>query len=124
MVVDTSALLAVLFAEPPAAWLAERMNEHARVLCMSTVNLTEALILARDRRPHTFPALERRILRGTIRFVAPSMTQARIAAHARLKYPLNLGDCFAYALAAEAGLPILATDPDFRRTDAEVVIPP
>ena len=51
MVVDTSILIAVFFDEAQAAWAAEQMNQHAAVLRMSTVNLTETLILLRDRQP-------------------------------------------------------------------------
>lgn len=58
-----------------------------------------------------------------IRFVAPDARQARIAARARLSFPLNLGDCFAYALASVEGAPILTTDADFRSVDVQVVLP-
>ncbi len=39
------------------------------------------------------------------------------------RYPLNLGGCFAYALATVEDLPILALDGDFRSTDRPVVHP-
>jgi uncharacterized protein with PIN domain len=45
MVVDTSVLLAIFFAEPFGEWAAARLGEHAGHLCMSTVNLTETLRL-------------------------------------------------------------------------------
>ena len=47
-----------------------------------------------------------------------------MAAEARLRYPLNLGDCFAYALAVEQGTSILTLDTDFRAVDRPVVMPP
>jgi ribonuclease VapC len=34
---------------------------------------------------------------------------------------LNLGDCFAYALADQSGLPLLSTGADFAATDLEVI---
>ncbi len=123
MIVDTSALLAVLFDEPGAARVSDLMNQHAADLCMSTVNVAETLILLRDRAPRLFPILERRILEAGIRFVAPDLEQAKIAAEARLRYPLNLGDCFAYALARTEGQPLLTLDRDFRKTDLEVLLP-
>lgn len=42
---------------------------------------------------------------------------ADIAARARLTFPLNLGDCFAYALARAEQCPILTLDEDFRAVD-------
>ncbi|HYN21278.1 MAG TPA: type II toxin-antitoxin system VapC family toxin [Thermoanaerobaculia bacterium] len=123
MVVDTSALLAIFFAEPFGHWAAERLAERAGELCMSTVNLTETLIRLRDRQPHLFERIEAELLSSGIRFVPPDVQQARVAAEARIRYPLNLGDCFAYALATVEDLPILAIDRDFRAIDRPVVHP-
>ncbi len=90
---------------------------------MSTVNLTEVLIRLRDRQPERAPELEERLLASGIRFLAPDVAQARIAAEARLLYPLNLGDCFAYALAVTENCPLLTLDGDFRSLPCEVLIP-
>lgn len=124
MVVDTSALLAVFFDEPHAAWVASQMTANARALRMSTVNLAEALIHIRDRQPQLAEELSERLLTSGIRFVAPDIEQAATAARARLAYPLNLGDCFAYALATAEDCTILAVDADFRKTDWPVLLPP
>ena len=123
MVVDTSALLAIFFAEPNAQWAADRLAEHAGNLLMSTVNLTETLIRVRDRQPHLFEKVEEELLNSGIRFIAPDVQQARIAAEARIRFPLNLGDCFAYALATVEDLPILALDSDFGSTGRAVLRP-
>ena len=123
MVVDTSVLLAVFFAEPHGPWAAARLGEYAGALRMSTVNLAETLIRLRDRQPTLYPQLEARVLGSGIRFVAPTVEQARVAAEARVRLPLNLGDCFAYALAVTEGCPILTLDADFRRTEHAVVMP-
>lgn len=123
MVVDTSVLLAIFFEEPHATWAADRLAEHAAELRMSTVNLTEALIRIRDRQPQRYRELEDEILRSGIRFVPPDIRQAQIAAEARLRYPLNLGDCFAYALATVEGCAILALDGDFPKADRPVLMP-
>jgi ribonuclease VapC len=123
MVVDTSALLAIFFAEPHGEWVAARLAEHASELRMSTVNLTETLIRVRDRQPRDFGEIEAQLLGSGIRFIPPDVQQARIAAEARLRYPLNLGDCFAYALASVEDCPILALDGDFRSTDRPVLSP-
>lgn len=124
MVVDSSALLAVLFEEPPAQWVSEQLQAHQDDLLMSTVNLTECLILLGDRKPALLDDLTERILRSGIRFIPPTVEHAREAAAARLRFPLNLGDCFAYALARSEGTAVLTTDRDFSRLDVEALLPP
>jgi uncharacterized protein with PIN domain len=82
MAVDTSALLAVFFAESTADWVAARLSESTSPLCMSTVNLTETLIRVRDQRPESFAEIEETLLNSGIRFVPPDVEQARIVAEA------------------------------------------
>ena len=123
MVVDSSALLAVLLGEPASAWVVERLTENSDRLLMSTVNLTEVLIRLRDLQPDDFEVLRGELYRGWVRYVPPNTTHAEIAAQARLEYPLNLGDCFAYALAVVEDCPILTLDTDFRVVDRPVLMP-
>lgn len=117
---DTSALLAVYFEEAHAEWVTAQLTEHAPELRMSTVNLTETLIRVRDRQPQLADEVEAALLSSVIRFVPPTVEHARIAAEARLRLPLNLGDCFAYALARAEGCPILTLDEDFQKADVPV----
>lgn len=124
MVVDTSALLAILFDEPHGAWCADRMAEAKGDVVMSTVNLAETLILIADRRPGAMKTVEEEVVSsGAIRFVPPDAEQARAAAAARIRFPLNLGDCFAYALALAEDAPILTLDRDFLATGHPLVMP-
>jgi ribonuclease VapC len=123
MVVDTSIFLALFFNERESSWVEEQLERNRPALRMSTVNLTEFLILLEDRQPQLADKIREEVLSSGIRFVPPTINQACQAAAARLKYPLNLGDCFAYALAMEEGCPILTLDGDFKKTDALVVIP-
>jgi ribonuclease VapC len=123
VVVDTSLLVAVFFGERHAAWATEQLAQSAGEIRMSTVNLVETLILLRDRQPTLAAELEERLLTSGIRFVAPDVEQTRLAAAARLRFPLNLGDCFAYALAKVEGCAILTLDQDFRAVDCPVVLP-
>lgn len=123
MVIDTSAILAVFFAERHGDWVATQMMTHVRELRMSTVNLTETLIHLQDRQPQLFHELEEKLLYSGIRFVAPDLEQSRIAALARLQFPLNLGDCFAYALAKQENCPILTLDKDFRVLSHTIISP-
>ena len=123
MIVDASALLALLFDESSAGRIEEILETERDQLQMSTVNLAETLIVAQSRQPKLFETLRERIFATTIRFVPPTVPQAELAARSRLKYPLNLGDCFCYALAMEVAQPILTVDRDFLKTDAQVVVP-
>ncbi len=121
MVVDTSAILAVFFNEEKGPAIAKIMTERSAELRMSTVNLTETLILMQDRQPQLFDGLKMLLLGSSIRFVAPDPQQAVVAADARCRLPLNLGDCFAYALAKVEDCPLLTLDEDFARTDIDLV---
>ena len=121
MVVDTSAILAVLFFDPGTEWAVAQLEEHAAVLRMSTVNLAETLIRLRDRQPQLADQLENQILDSGIRFVPPDAEQCRLAAEARGRFPLNLGDCFAYAAAQTSGLKLAYKGNDFVHTDIDGV---
>ncbi len=123
MVIDTSALLALVFNEKEGGWVKEQLEGHKGSLMMSTVNLAEFLILIRDRLPEGYDQIREMTLSLGIRFIPPTVGHAEVAAKARLKYPINLGDCFAYALAKEENAPILTLDADFRKTDARTILP-
>lgn len=123
MVVDTSVLLAIFFNEAHSQWSAAQLNAHAGKLRMSTVNLTETLIRLKDRQPTLFTQLSQQLYSCSIRFIPPDVHQAQIAAEARLRFPLNLGDCFVYALAIAENCPILTLDTDFRTVDIPVILP-
>jgi ribonuclease VapC len=124
MVVDTSILLAVFFNEDHGPWASDQLSQNRHRLLMSTVNYAELLILLKDRQPQLFSALRNRLEESSIRLVPPSVEQAETAASARLRYPLNLGGCFAYAVAKHEDCPLLTLDRDFRKTDLDVILPP
>lgn len=123
MVVDTSILLAIYFNEKYSQWAADHLNEYCAELKMSTINLAETLIHLQDKQPQSFDTLEEQLLNSNIRFIPPTVEQSRNAAKARLEFPLNLGDCFAYALAKQENCPILTLDYDFQRLDCTVILP-
>jgi ribonuclease VapC len=123
MVIDTSSVLAVLFNEPNGQWVAKQLDAHRGTLQMSTVNLAEAIIVLRSRMKEGAKSLEFSLLSRPIRFVPPTIEHAQMAAEARLKFPLNLGDCFVYALAAATSETILTLDEDFRKCNLPVLLP-
>ncbi|MDP8991084.1 MAG: type II toxin-antitoxin system VapC family toxin [Acidobacteriota bacterium] len=123
MVVDTSALLAVFFNEATGPWVLDHLQANSGDLAMSTVNYAEVLILVQDRQPEAYKEIREAIESSSIRLIPPSERHAEIAAGARLRYPLNLGDCFAYALAKDEESVLLTLDRDFRRSDLKVILP-
>jgi len=123
MVIDSSILLAIIFNESYAGWAIDQLGKGRHPLLMSTVNLTEVLIRVRDRQPQGADEVEPLLTRTGIEFIPPTIVQARLAADARMLYPLNLGDCFAYALAKVEKLPLLTLDHDFKKSDLDVIIP-
>lgn len=123
LVIDTSALLAVFFAESRASWVTQQLDAAAERY-MSTVNLAETLVHLRDRAPARAAEVEVQLItEGGIVFVPPDTSAAGIAAAARLRWPLNFGDCFVYALAKEKQATILTLDKDFRCVDQPTLMP-
>ncbi len=123
MVVDTSALLAVFFNEKAGPWVLDQLQANSGELAMSTVNYAEVLILVEDRQPNAYREIREAIESSSIRLVPPTPRHAEVAAAGRLRYPLTLGNCFAYALAKEEDQRLLTLDRDFRRSDLKVVLP-
>jgi len=127
MIVDTSAIIAVLKNEPDADAFALALQQ-APVCRVSAVTWVEAAVVTDGNRN---PVLSRRfddLLRDVhMRVETVTAKQAEIARHAyrdfgkgRHKAGLNFGDCFAYALAKEVDEPLLFKGNDFARTDVEV----
>ena len=120
MVVDSSALLAILFAEPKAERIAEILSADEHPI-ISAVNYTECLIRVLDRAPDADETLERILAGFALEVVPVDILLASTAARARLRYPINLGDCYAYALAKTRNLPLLTLDSDFSKTDIRLI---
>lgn len=127
MIVDSSALIAILREEPDANDLGNAMARAPR-LRISAANFFETAIVVDGNRS---PLLSRRLdalVKGaeiTIEPVTEEQAQIARAAyrdHGRNSgHParLNFGDCFAYALARVTGEPLLFKGRDFIHTDIE-----
>lgn len=124
MIVDTSALIAVLEEEPEADELRRALAVRAARISAST--LLEALIVARGKAGSAGSRRLAALMREAQLEVVPfDEEQARAAADAHAVYGrgsghparLNLGDCFAYSLAYLTGEPLLYVGDDFARTD-------
>ena len=129
MIVDRSALLAVLQQEPEAAAVSQALLQgHPRRL--SAASFVEISIVVEARHADAgIRELDNLLHRAAIEIVAVDEQQARLAREAfrhfgkgRHKADLNFGDCFAYALAKSFDEPLLCTGKDFRMTDIAVVL--
>ena len=126
MVLDTSAILAILLEEPEAAQFVHLIGEDRVRLC-SAVTFVEASIVLRnckgERGQQKFDLFLRR---AKVQIVAVDVKQAEVARDAyekfgKGKHPagLNLGDCFSYAMARAANEPLLFKGGDFSKTDIQ-----
>jgi ribonuclease VapC len=125
IVVDTSALLAILQEEPDAAVYAQAIAD-ADPPMISAASLVEAGIVMLNR--HGSKGLRnvnRLIQEAGFRVESVTAQHAHQALEAYAAYGkgqkgkagLNYGDCFSYALAKVTGLPLLFKGSDFRQTD-------
>lgn len=122
LVLDASAVLAILFAEERGMWAAENMNA-APDLLISAITVTEVVIQLLNRQPESTHGFEDWLKEAGIEVVSVDTAQALVAAAARRQYPLNIGDCFVYALAKRRGATILTLDKDFKNCDVRVSLP-
>ena len=126
VVADTSALMALLLGEPEAEAIASLLETRAALISAGT--LAETLVVA-DRRG--IGAEMAQLVEGLGIAVEPlSLAGARQVAAAYGQWGkgvhpagLNLGDCFAYALARDRGAELLFVGEDFARTDIAPALP-
>lgn len=125
MIVDTSALLAILRAEREASSCAEAI-EHASVRRISAANLLEvAIVIDAARDPIASRRLDDLLRVADLTVESVTCQQARVGRDAYRDFGkgsghparLNFGDCFAYALAKVMGEPLLFKGDDFGHTD-------
>jgi ribonuclease VapC len=126
--VDTSALVAVVLGESDAErYLVELQRYPAR---LSAVSLVESAIVVEARQGADAARDLHLLVDATIDELVPvddDHAKAAIAAWRRFgrgRHPagLNLGDCFAYAVAQIAGVPLLYKGDDFSATDVTAAI--
>lgn len=131
MIVDSSALVAILLAEAERVQFLEILVT-APQRSMSAANYLEAAIVF-DRRAKGRPVLQLdAVVEATQIEIEPvTAAQARIAREAYQRFgrgnhpaALNFGDCFAYALAKETGRALLFKGTDFGQTDIACVPAP
>lgn len=125
MVIDTSALVAVLFDEADRAHLLDAMSAAPQLVMSAATYVECGLVIDGLGRPELSRSLDRLLEALGIEVVPLTAGQARTGreAHRELGrgsgHParLNLGDCFAYALAVDRDEPLLFKGADFGHTD-------
>ena len=131
IVVDTSALVAVVFGEPERDAFVNVLKQADRCL-VSTVSVVEARMVVHGRRGHRLVVLLDDLLRlPTFEIVGPGVAETDAAYAAFIAYgkgsghpaSLNFGDVFSYALAKVRGLPLLYKGDDFAQTDLASALP-
>ena len=131
MILDTSALLAILRDEPEAARFAEAI-QRASNRRLSAVSFVEtAAVIDGGRDPVASRGFDDLLQTAQIAIDPVSEAQARVARDAYRDFgrgsghpaKLNFGDCFAYALAKVAGEALLSKGSDFVHTDVEQALP-
>ncbi len=128
VVIDTSAVLAILLGEPERGKFLQLLSESETRL-LSAANALETAIVVESRRGDAAGReLDLFLHRTRIEIVAVDAEQFSIARFAWRKFgkgrhpaALNFGDCFAYALTKTSSEPLLAKGEDFRRTDLQVL---
>jgi ribonuclease VapC len=128
VVVDTSAIVAILQDEPEQERFAA-LIEADSVRLLSAVTRVELTCVVEGRKAEIGrQAIEQFLARADFDLVSVTPEHAEIACEAFRRYgkgrhpaALNIGDCFAYALAKATGQPLLYKGDDFARTDVPAV---
>lgn len=128
MVVDASAILAITLLEDDAFTFKEALAER-RGGVMSAVNYWEVLVRMQGQHgPAGLARIDELLEESRVDIVPADAQSARDAAAAFRRFKtraagrLNLGDCFAYALAAKEGDGLLFKGNDFPKTDVKSVL--
>lgn len=125
IVVDTSALVAIAFAEPEREAFSQTIQKAGKAL-VCTVSVVETRMVVHSRRGQRAVILLDDLLRLPVfELVAPGSGEMDAAYAAFVAYGkgsghpagLNFGDVFSYALAKVRGLPLLYKGDDFAQTD-------
>ena len=131
MVIDTSAIVAILQDEPERRELNEAL-EDAQGTYISAATFVEASMVIEARYgPEGVRDLDLLLSKVRVTIVPVDEDQAYVARRAFREYGkgrhpagLNYGDCFTYALAKSLGEPVLYKGHDFGQTDLEAVTLP
>ena len=125
MIIDTSAIIAVLRNEPEAEVFRQLIESKQSCMLSAASYVEAACVVDSARDPLVSRRLDDLLKLANCRIEPVTEKQARLAREAYRDYgkgsghpaQLNFGDCFSYALAKDSGQALLFKGEDFRRTD-------
>ena len=124
MVLDTSALMAILLGEPEAKALSQAIARDPKRLVSAFSALETAIVIEAKRGEAGSRELDLLIHKAKIEIVPLNAEQSELARKAWRLYGkghhpagLNIGDCCSYSLSKYSGEPLLFKGDDFARTD-------
>jgi len=130
MVVDTSAIVAVLLAKPDAEPIAKALGEAPARLISAVTRVELSFVIEGRKGEPGRQDLERLLGSGGFEVVSVTPHHADLAIEAFRRYGkgrhpagLNIGDCFSYALAMATDHPLLFKGSDFAKTDVRAAMP-
>lgn len=124
MIIDTSAMVAILYGEPEAAAFTRLIHDSATSRISVASYLELSMVIEKQLGPEGMRQADAFFRRAAIDIEPVTVDQGQLARQAffdfgkgRHKAGLNLGDCFAYALARDFDEPLLFKGNDFTETD-------
>jgi ribonuclease VapC len=125
MIVDTSAIIAIVLEDPEKDMFVDAIIVADRVTMSAGTWLELEAVVTRRNAPGLASAIAHLLTALEIEIVGVSIAQAELGRSAYRRYgrgtghpaALNFGDCFAYALAIDTRRPLLFKGDDFARTD-------
>jgi ribonuclease VapC len=124
MVIDSSALIAILCDEPERYGFNRKIESDSRRLISTASVLETSIVLENRYGEEAYRELDFFLLKAVIEIRPFDAEQLEIARRAYRQYGkrrhpanLNYGDCFSYALAKQTGEPLLFKGNDFSQTD-------
>lgn len=131
MIVDTSALVAILRAEPDAAVYAQALADADGCLISAANYLEAAIVVDASKDPVAVRRFDQLVRDARLSIAPITAQQAHIARAAYRDFGrgsghparLNFGDCFAYALAKDSDDVLLYKGEDFGHTDVRPAVP-
>ena len=125
MIIETSAIIAILRGEPDADRYLQALARATTPLISAGTFLEAAIVVDANRDPVLSRRFDDLLAVSGVRIEPLAVRHAQIARQAYRDFGkgsghlagLNLGDCFAYALARATGEPLLFKGDDFSRTD-------
>ncbi len=124
MILDSSALVAIVLQEPDAEHLLERMRNASHLAIGAATLLETGIVLSARLNEDARGLLARLLQESGIAVLHVTEAHFGIAMDAWLRYgrgrhpaSLNFGDCLSYAMSVVAGEPLLCVGDDFPQTD-------